>query len=130
MTESSPVIFYDGVCGLCDRSIQFIIRHDRREIFRFAALQSDYAGRVLGKAREMETFALYDNGRVFERSDGALRIFSKLGFPWALLAVFRIIPKFLRDAVYNLVARNRYRWFGQFDSCPIPTPEQKARFIS
>jgi predicted DCC family thiol-disulfide oxidoreductase YuxK len=129
MTDNSPIIFYDGVCGLCDKSVQFIIAHDTRKIFRFAALQSDLAKQALGKDLSLDSFIYYENGKAFDRSTGALKMFKKLGGLWSLLYVFMIIPPFLRNTVYDWVAKNRYKWFGKFDSCKIPTPEQRSRFI-
>lgn len=129
MMNNSPVIFYDGVCGLCDRSVQFIIKHDSKKTFRFAALQSDFAKQTLGEHISFDSFIYYENGKAFDRSTGALKMFRKLGETWSLLYVFIIIPPFIRNAVYNWVAKNRYKWFGKFDSCKIPTPEQRSRFI-
>jgi predicted DCC family thiol-disulfide oxidoreductase YuxK len=129
MTDNSPIIFYDGVCGLCDKSIQFIIVHDKKKIFRFAALQSDLAKQLLGKDLSLDSFIYYEKGKAFDRSTGALKMFKKLGGMWSLLYAFMIVPLFIRNAVYDWVAKNRYKWFGKFDSCKIPTPEQRSRFI-
>jgi predicted DCC family thiol-disulfide oxidoreductase YuxK len=128
MTEH-PIIFYDGVCGLCDHSVQFIIKHDKRRVFRFATLQSDFAHKVLGENITFDSFVFYENGKAAYRSTAALKMFSKLGGAWSLLYAFMIVPPFIRNGVYDFIARNRYKWFGQFDSCKIPTPEQKALFL-
>lgn len=131
MTEPAdhPVIFYDGVCGLCDRSVQFIIRHDRKQVFRFAALQSAYAAKTLGSNITFDSFIYYHHEKVAYRSSAALHVFKKLGGLWSLLFVLIIIPPFIRNAVYDMVARNRYKWFGRFDSCKVPTKEQRALFL-
>jgi predicted DCC family thiol-disulfide oxidoreductase YuxK len=131
MTESTehPIIFYDGVCGLCDRSIQFIMLHDKKKVFRFAALQSDFAAKTLGENLTFDSFIYYHNGKAFYRSSAALHMFKMLGGRWSLLYGFMIVPPFIRNGVYDFVARNRYKWFGKFDSCKIPTPEQRALFL-
>lgn len=131
MTEPAdhPIIFYDGVCGLCDRSIQFILKHDHKRVFRYAALQSDFAKQTLGDQLAFDSFVYYDKGKVFYRSTAALKMFKALGGGWSLLYGFMVVPAFIRNAVYDFVARNRYKWFGKFDSCKIPTPEQRALFL-
>jgi len=129
MTENNPIIFYDGLCGLCDHSVQFIIRHDKKKKFRFAALQSDFALQTLGEKKLTNSFILYQNETISDQSTAALNVCKTLGGYMNLLYVFILIPKFLRDAIYNWIARNRYQWFGKFDTCKIPTPEQKELFI-
>ncbi len=130
MTENNPIIFYDGLCGLCDRSVQFIIRHDTKKKFRFAALQSDIAANILEKKKLTDSFILFDDGNIFDRSTAALKVCKILDGNIGLLYVFILIPKRLRDSIYNWIARNRYKWFGKFDACKIPTSEQKELFIS
>jgi predicted DCC family thiol-disulfide oxidoreductase YuxK len=125
----NPIIFYDGVCGLCDRSVQFVMQRDPKRIFRYATLQSEFATKLLGHSITFDSFILYDKGRVFYRSSAALRTFGKLGGFWKLAYVFLIVPPFIRNGVYDFIARHRYKWFGKFDSCKIPTPEQKALFL-
>ncbi|HYE55611.1 MAG TPA: thiol-disulfide oxidoreductase DCC family protein [Chitinophagaceae bacterium] len=130
--ESTPVIFFDGVCNLCNRSVQFVIKHDKQAKFRFASLQSN-AGQELLKQyhlpqTDFNSFILYDNGKIYTRSAAALLVAKELN-GWKWLAAFRIVPRFIRDAVYNVIARNRYRWFGKKDECMIPTPDLKARFL-
>ncbi len=129
MTENNPIIFYDGVCGLCDRSVQFIIKHDKKKIFRFAALQSKFASKMLGDAITFDSFIFYENGNASYQSTAALMMFKKLGGLWSWLYVFAIVPTFIRNAIYNYVAKNRYKWFGKFDSCKIPSQEQRALFL-
>jgi predicted DCC family thiol-disulfide oxidoreductase YuxK len=124
-----PIIFYDGVCGLCDQSVQFVIKRDKRNIFRYAALQTAFAKGVLGESIPFDSFVYYEKGKVFYRSTAALKTFAKLGGWWSLVYAFMVVPPFIRNGVYDFVAKHRYKWFGKFDSCKIPTPEQKALFL-
>ena len=138
-STSNPVILYDGVCGLCNRLVQFVLKHDSRDRFRFAALQSDFAARVLrrhGAAPEdLDTvYVVSDHGlageRLASRSDAVVVILQELGGGWNLLGVIlRCFPGWLRNWGYNLVARNRYRIFGQYDSCPIPSEKDRRKFV-
>lgn len=128
-----PVIFFDGVCNLCTGSVQFIIRHDQQRYFRFASLQSK-TGEVLCKElhlplQEFGSFILWNRGRLYTKSTAALRVTQKLSGLWPLLSVFLIVPPFIRDAVYDLIARNRYRWFGQKKTCWLPAPELDTLFL-
>jgi predicted DCC family thiol-disulfide oxidoreductase YuxK len=129
----SPIILFDGVCNLCNASVQFIIERDPTAVFRFAALQSDFGQSVLAKnAVNMEggdSVILVENGRVYDRSTAALRIARRLSGGIKLLYVFIVVPKFIRDFVYKIIAKNRYRWFGKQDACWMPTKELKARFL-
>ena len=129
----NPVILFDGECNLCSGSVQFIIRHDPRHLFRFASLQGSFGQEVLKKyhlpAAEFGSFILLENDAVYTKSSGALRVVKKLNRAWPLLYVFIIVPAFIRNAVYNLVAKNRYKWFGKKDTCWIPTPELSSLFI-
>ncbi|WP_343746730.1 thiol-disulfide oxidoreductase DCC family protein [Chitinophaga sp.] len=127
------IILFDGVCNLCNGSINFVIRHDRRGHFRFAPLQSDAAATLATTHQidisQMASFILVQNGKAYTKSTAALRVARQLPFPWKLLYAGIIFPRFIRDGVYNIVARNRYRWFGRKDSCMVPTPEIKERFL-
>ncbi len=129
-----PVIFFDGVCNLCNSSVQFIIKRDRPGYFRFASLQSDPAARILPSEfiipGDPETLLLYENGSIFRKSKAALRIMRKLHGLWKIFYVFIIIPGPIRDAVYDLIARNRYRWFGKKDKCMLPADDIKDRFLN
>lgn len=129
MNESQPIIFYDGLCGLCDKSVQFVLKHDKLKLFRFATLQSDFAYNTIGQ-QQTDSFVLLDRNKIYLESTAALLTLKKLGGPWRLLAVFLIVPPFIRNAVYRFVARNRYKWFGRFDSCKVPDPETRSRFIA
>lgn len=130
---SAPVILFDGVCNLCNSSVQFIIRHDKKALFRFAALQSE-AGKALQLKFGLDpavinTIVLVQNDRVYTRSEAVLRVARQLGGMLPLAYVFIIVPAFIRDAVYRFVGNNRYRWFGKKESCMLPTPALKARFL-
>ncbi len=129
-----PVILFDGVCHLCSSSVQFVIRHDRRHYFRFASLQSNFGQEVLEKYQlpgaDFDSFILLDDHKVYTRSSAALRVVKKLDGLWPVLYAFIIIPPFIRNAAYNFIARNRYKWFGKQETCWLPTPELKELFIA
>lgn len=131
--QNFPVLLFDGVCNLCNASVQWVLLHDNAGVFRFAALQSE-AGQALlaqfGLERErFDTVVLVDSERIFTRSDAALEVVRRLGLPWSALAVLRWVPRGLRNMVYNWVARHRYRWFGRQEACLLPRPEWKKRFL-
>lgn len=130
---SSPVLLFDGVCNLCNASVQWVIRHDPKAIFRFASLQSEAGQALLQKFNlptdELNTVVLVDGGKVHTRSDVPIQVGKKLGGWWYLLQMFFIIPRPLRNAVYDWIARNRYRWFGKKEECWLPTPELRVRFL-
>ncbi len=136
MAEHPTIILFDGVCSLCSGVVRFIVARDPHSRFRFAALQSDAARRACAEfgatqpaAAEPDSVIVIADGRAFERSDAALAIAARLPFPWPVFGVFRILPRSLRDRLYAVVARNRYRWFGKSDTCMVPTAELRARFI-
>ena len=128
-----PVVIFDGVCNLCNASVDFIIRHDQAGYFKVSANQHETGQRILQEQgvdpASVDTVFLYENGQLYRRSTAALRIARRLGFPWHLLYGFIIIPAPIRDAVYKVIARNRYRWFGKKETCRLPTPEERARFL-
>ena len=130
---SPPIILFDGICNLCNRGVDLVIRHDRRRVFRFASLQSPVAQlrlRQLGYSRDsMESVLLIEADRVSSESTAVLKIAGRLPWPWPLLAVFWLLPRPVRDWGYRIVARNRYRWFGQRSQCRMPTPEEKSLFL-
>lgn len=126
---SQPVIFYDGLCGLCDRSVQFVLKHDKKALFKFCALQSKLAEELLGAPVAMNSFVLLYKGKVYKESTAALYTFKLLGGVWSMLFVAILIPPFIRNQVYRYIARNRYKWFGQFEHCRIPTTDTRSRFI-
>jgi predicted DCC family thiol-disulfide oxidoreductase YuxK len=129
-----PVVLYDGTCGLCDRSVQLILRHDRRGRFRFAALQSDIGRALLERhglaVDALDTVVLVEDGRAFVKSRAALGIARWMDAPWPALRVLAVIPRPVRDFLYDRLAKNRYRIFGRVDACMLPPPEVRARFLS
>ncbi len=124
---------FDGVCNLCNGAVLFVIKRDAKAVFHFAALQSDFGKKQLnelGVSRtNFDTIILLKEGKVYKKSNAALEIAKELNGLWPMLYVFKIIPSFIRDAVYNTIANNRYKWFGKKDSCMLPTPELQARFV-
>ncbi len=132
-SNEHPIILFDGVCNLCNASVQFIIKRDQQAKFRFAALQSEFGQKILASQNldtsELRTFILVDGDKVHLRSTAALEVARRMNWPWKLLYAFIIVPRPLRDAIYNFISRNRYRWFGAQESCMMPTPELRARFL-
>ena len=130
--NDKPVIVFDGVCNLCTGSVQFILKRDKEKKFLFAPLQSVYGQDILKQfdlpTNKFNSFLLFDNGEIFTRSTAALKIFQQLN-GWKWVKILWIFPKFIRDAVYNLIAKNRYKWFGKKEECWLPTPELNARFL-
>lgn len=127
------VILFDGVCNFCNASVNFVMDHDPKYYFKFAALQSDFAKERLAKAglntEAYDSVVLIEGDKIYTRSTAGLRIAKKLSGAWPLLYGFIIVPPFIRNAVYDLIARNRYRWFGKSENCRLPSPEERARFI-
>ena len=132
------LVLYDGVCGLCDRFIQFLLRIDTKDRLRFAALQGPIGTEILKEAgRSVDALStvlvVRDHGTaeatLLDRSDAALFAIASAGGIYGAASAFRLVPRFLRDGVYDLVARTRYRIFGRFDSCPIPKPATRAKFL-
>jgi predicted DCC family thiol-disulfide oxidoreductase YuxK len=137
-TDTSAVLLYDGVCGLCNKSVQTVLNHDKRGTMRFAALQSDYGQKATARHPELkgvdslvllEASAATGEEKAYTRSTAALKIASYLGGVWKLFLIARLIPRPVRDALYNLVARYRYRVFGKHDTCMLPPPSARARFL-
>jgi predicted DCC family thiol-disulfide oxidoreductase YuxK len=137
-SASRPVLLYDGLCGFCNGTVQFILRHDNRKTMMFAALQSDYGKSILARYAELEgtdslVFVEPADGAkremVFERSTAALHVIKYLGGFWTLALASYVIPRSVRDYFYDQFARRRYRWFGKYDSCVLPSAEARARFM-
>ncbi len=129
-----PVILFDGVCNLCNSAVDFVIRRDRKGVFRYASLQSEVGMNLLRErglpSDRLDTIVLVDaGGKVSFRSTAALKIARQLSGAWPLLYAFIILPAGLRDVVYNWIAANRYKWFGQRDTCRLPTSDERALFI-
>ncbi len=135
----NPIILYDGVCGLCNRFNQFVLERDPTGRFRFASLQSDFAAKVLQRhgvnPHDLDTvYLVLDNAqpgeRLLARSDAAISVLRDLGSPWSAVAdVLSLMPKSLRDWGYNLIARTPYRIFGKYDTCPLPDPKYRHKFL-
>ena len=123
------VVLFDGVCNLCNGAVQFILKRDPVGYFQFASLQSKAAGQLLGSRPALDSIVLVMGGEIHTKSGAALRIARKLRFPWPLLSVFLLVPSPIRDAIYNGIARNRYRWFGRRGVCMIPAKEFRVRFL-
>lgn len=130
---TKKVILFDGICNLCSSSIQFIIRHDKKDQFLFGSLQGAAGQAYLKKfnlpANEFNSFMLVEDEKLYTRSAAALRVLKHLGRGWQLLYGLMIVPPFIRDGIYNLLARNRYKWFGKKEACWLPTPALKAKFL-
>jgi len=131
--KTENIILFDGVCNLCNSSINFIINGDRAEVFKFASLQSVFGQEYLKRNQlpidDFESMVFLENGEVYIKSTAALKIARKMSGIWPILYGLIIVPKFLRDTIYNFVANNRYTWFGKRDQCRVPTTELKARFL-
>jgi len=130
--NDKQIILFDGVCNLCNKSVQFILKRDKERKFHFASLQSGFGQTLLNQfnlsLNDFNSFILFQKGKIFTKSTGALKIFSQLkGWKW--VKIFWLIPRFIRDWVYGIIARNRYKWFGKTEECIIPAPECKERFL-
>ena len=129
-----PIILFDGICNLCNKSVQYVISHDAEKKFHFASLQSDAGQQLLKQynlpADHFNSFVLIENQKAYTRSTAALRVAKQLKGILKLLYGFIIVPRFLRDAVYNWIANNRYKWFGERESCMLPTPDLQSRFLN
>lgn len=133
MNTDKKIILFDGVCNLCNSSVTFVIKRDKKDAFRFAALQSEVGQQLIAKfnidTAQTDSIILIDNDKAYVKSSAALRAARSLSGAWPLLYGFMIVPRFLRNWVYDYIAKNRYKWYGQRESCMIPTPELKAKFL-
>lgn len=127
--RTHPIVLFDGVCNLCNGAVQFIIERDKHQQFRFASLQSGFGQQYQQQVGEVDSILLVDHGKIYQKSSAALRIARKLDGLWPMLFILIIIPPFIRDFVYDIIARNRYRLFGKKESCWLPTPDLKALFL-
>jgi predicted DCC family thiol-disulfide oxidoreductase YuxK len=126
------IILFDGLCNFCDSSVQFIIKRDPKGHFKFASLQSDTGKRLIKNfaiQNDLSSIVLIEDGKYYVKSTAVLRICSKLNGLWKVFTIFRVIPTPIRDYFYRVLASNRYRWFGQKESCTIPSPEIRTRFL-
>jgi len=131
--KEKGIILFDGVCNMCNASVNFIIDRDKANKFKFASLQSETGKNLLVKfqkdAEKLDSVVLITQGKLYDKSSAALKIASMLPFPYPLSILFRVFPKALRDIVYDYIAKNRYKWFGKKDVCRIPDAETKSRFL-
>lgn len=131
---NGPVVMFDGVCNLCDGFVQFILNNEKDQKLMFTSLQSETGQALLTKnglpADFTESVVVYENGKIHKKSEAVFRVMKHLKSPYSFLNVFKIVPKFARNYVYDFVAKNRYRWFGQKDECMIPSPELRSRFYN
>ena len=131
---NKKIILFDGVCNLCDSVVQFIIKHDKKDTFRFVALQSELGQKIINHigidSSKIDSIILYEPGNAYYyKAEAAIKIASKLDGIYSLIKIFSILPKAVNNSVYDYIARNRYKWYGKKDACMIPTPELKAKFL-
>lgn len=134
LPHDKKIILFDGVCNLCDSTVQFIIKHDKKDVFRFVAIQSEIGQEIIKHigidTAKTDSIILYEPGKAYYyKAEAALNIASSLSGVYSLLGVFKVVPKGLSNMVYDYIARNRYEWYGKKDACMIPTPELKAKFL-
>lgn len=134
LPKDKKIILFDGVCNLCNSSVQFIIKKDKKDVFRFVALQSELGQKItthIGvNSSNIDSFLLYEPGNAYYyKAEAALKITSALGGLYGLLSIFNYFPKQISNYIYDYVARNRYKWYGKKESCMIPTPEIKSKFL-
>ncbi|TGN26032.1 thiol-disulfide oxidoreductase DCC family protein [Empedobacter tilapiae] len=131
--KTRKIILFDGICNLCNQSVQFVIEHDDKNQFQFASLQSDFGQNFLKEnnldATQFDSVVFIEDDKFYTKSSAALKISKYLDGITSWLTIFMIVPKPLRDVVYSFIAKNRYRWFGKQESCWLPTPELKAKFL-
>lgn len=129
--NSEPIIFFDGVCGLCNGFVDFVIQVDKQHVFKFSPLQSDFARAHLPDSDiiELKSVVLIKDGRTYRKSEAVFEVFKSLGGAWGALSWFKILPQPLRNHGYDLVAKYRYKFFGKKETCRLPTPEERQRFI-
>ena len=135
LPADKQLILFDGVCNLCNSSINYVIKHDKHDLFMFAPLQSEAGNKIIQKynldTSQTDSILLYSEEKGLKiKSSAALAIASKLGFPRNMLTVFYMVPPFIRNWVYDYVAKNRYQWYGKKEACMIPTPELQAKFLN
>ncbi|GGG46290.1 thiol-disulfide oxidoreductase DCC family protein [Bizionia arctica] len=135
LPENKQLILFDGVCNLCNSSVQYVINHDKNNVFMFAPLQGETGKFILDKYQidpiKIDSILLYSKQKeISYKSSAALKIASQLGFPRNLLGIFLVVPVFLRNGVYNYIAKNRYKWFGKQNECMIPNENLKAKFLN
>ena len=132
--KNKRIILFDGVCNLCNGGVQFVLKKDKNNIFNFSSLQSEFGQKKLLElnfdSTNFYSFLYLKDDKVYTKSSAALQVCKELSGPIKLLSIFLIVPKFIRDLIYSLIAKNRYKWFGKQDSCWLPTPDLQTRFIN
>ena len=134
LPENKKIILFDGVCNLCNSSVQFVIQHDEKDIFRFVALQSDLGKEIIKHigidATKIDSIILYEPGiAYYYKSNATIKIAETLGEFLSMIWIFKILPLSIRDLVYDYIAKNRYKWYGKKESCMLPTPEIQSKFL-
>ncbi|MFT5647928.1 MAG: putative DCC family thiol-disulfide oxidoreductase YuxK [Aureispira sp.] len=133
MIEPPAIVLFDGVCNFCNHSIQFIIKRDKKSYFKFGALQSEEGKALLKKhglsSEILDTIVLIEGGKAYTYSTAPLRIVRKLSLLWPICFIFILVPTFIRNPIYKWISKNRYKWFGKQESCLMPTPEIRSRFL-
>ena len=135
LPNGKKIILFDGVCNLCNSSVRYVIKHDKKDLFRFASLQSDIGQKILkhigSDSNYSDSLVLYEPGvAYFYKSAATIEIANSIGGVFSMMSIFKIIPAFLRNPIYDFIAKNRYKWYGKSDECPIPTPNLKDKFLS
>jgi len=129
-----PIILFDGVCNFCNNAVNFVIKRDPKSVFKFATLQSSVAQEILKSHNldnaEMNSFVLIENDKIYSKSTAALKVCRRLKGLWPLMYGFIIVPKLIRNGIYNWIAKNRYAWFGKKEVCMVPSPDVRARFLN
>ena len=134
LPKNKKIIHFDGVCNLCNSAVQYIIARDKKDVFRFVALQSELGQEIciyIGiDTKKVDSIILYEPGIAYYlKSEAALKIATEFNSIYSLLSLFKIFPQYSRDAIYDYIAKNRYKWYGKKENCMIPTPELKAKFL-
>lgn len=134
LNKHNKLILFDGICNLCNNSVQYVIKNDKKNLFMFTAIQSETGKKIIEEFKidtaKTDSILLYTPEKGIDyKSTAAIKIAYQLGFPQNLLGIFYIIPPFIRNWVYDYIAKNRYKWYGKKDACMIPTPELKSKFL-
>ncbi|MFT4678195.1 MAG: putative DCC family thiol-disulfide oxidoreductase YuxK [Litorivivens sp.] len=127
---NSKIIFFDGICGLCNKAVDFLLRHDSKQRLKFSPLQGQTAAMLIPKsAQKMDTFVYWTAGKSYQKSTAILRALSDIGGLWKLTSILLLIPAFMRNAVYSWVSKHRYDWFGKNENCRVPTACERTQFL-
>jgi len=131
--KDHPILLFDGICNFCNGGVNYIIRQDKNKIFRFATLQSQAGQQLLQQyqlpTKQFDSFVLIENGKAYTKSAAGLRVYRSLSWYWKWTQIFWIFPGFIRNAVYDLIAKHRYKWFGKKEECMVPTADVRIRFL-